>query len=54
MINPDRTTDSPTGETGFWSRFLADTALRHCDNLEKLLIGCEMIAILDDLTTLEA
>ena len=31
----------------FWKRILNDEQLRECDNLEKLLAGCEIIAVLD-------
>lgn len=31
----------------FWVRLLNDEQLRDCDDLEKLLIGCEIIAALD-------
>ena len=31
----------------FWLRLLNDEALRDCDDLEKLVIGCEIIAALD-------
>ena len=31
----------------FWKRILNDEKLRECDNLEKLLAGCEIIAVLD-------
>lgn len=31
----------------FWKRILNDEELRDCDNLEKLLAGCEIIAVLD-------
>ena len=31
----------------FWKRILNDAELRECDNLEKLLAGCEIIAVLD-------
>jgi hypothetical protein len=31
----------------FWKRILNDEKLRECDNLEKLLAGCEIIAALD-------
>jgi hypothetical protein len=31
----------------FWKRILNDEELRECDNLEKLLVGCEIIAVLD-------
>jgi hypothetical protein len=32
---------------GFWKRILNDEELRECDKLEKLLAGCEIIAVLD-------
>ncbi len=31
----------------FWKRILQDEELRECNNLEKLLAGCEIIAALD-------
>ena len=31
----------------FWKRILDDEELRECDNLKKLLVGCEIIAVLD-------
>jgi len=31
----------------FWERILNDDQLRDCDDLEKLLAGCEILAILD-------
>jgi len=31
----------------FWKRILNHEELRGCDNLEKLLAGCEIIAVLD-------
>ena len=30
-----------------WKRILNDEELRECDNLKKLLVGCEIIAVLD-------
>ena len=30
-----------------WKRILEHEELRGCDNLEKLLAGCEIIAVLD-------
>ena len=54
VINPDRGAISFAGETTFWSRLLSDAVLRQCEDLEKLLIGCEIIAALDDLTLLES
>ncbi len=38
----------------FWSRLLSDNSLQGCANLEKLLVGCEIIAALDDLELLAA
>jgi hypothetical protein len=32
----------------FWERLLNDQELRDCAPLEKLLVGCELIAALDD------
>lgn len=31
----------------FWDRILNHEELRDCTNLEKLLAGCEIIAVLD-------
>jgi len=38
----------------FWKRLLRDEELRHCDNLQKLLVGCEIIAALDGVDLLAA
>jgi len=38
----------------FWERILSDEQLRHCNNLEKLLAGCEIIAVLDGADLLAA
>lgn len=38
----------------FWLRILRDEELRHCDNLQKLLVGCEIIAALDGIDLLAA
>lgn len=38
----------------FWSRILRDDELRNCDNLQKLLVGCEIIAALDGVDLLAA
>jgi len=40
--------------TDFWIRILRDEALRDCDNLQKLLVGCEIIAALDGVDLLAA
>jgi hypothetical protein len=38
----------------FWLRILHDEELRDCDNLQKLLVGCEIIAALDGVDLLAA
>jgi hypothetical protein len=38
----------------FWSRLVNDKALHDCDDLEKLVIGCEIIAALDAFELLAA
>jgi len=38
----------------FWLRLLNDRALRNCDDLEKLVIGCELIAAIDGVEPLAA
>ena len=38
----------------FWLRILRDEELRDCDNLQKLLAGCEIIAALDGVDLLAA
>jgi hypothetical protein len=38
----------------FWIRILGDEQLRDCDNLQKLLAGCEIIAALDAVDLLAA
>ena len=40
--------------TDFWLRILHDEQLRNCDNLQKLLVGCEIIAALDGVDLLAA
>jgi hypothetical protein len=38
----------------FWEMFLKDEQLSGCDNLEKLVAGCEVIAALDHIDELLA
>ena len=40
--------------TDFWLRILRDEELQNCDNLQKLLVGCEIIAALDGVDLLAA
>lgn len=41
-------------DRSFWPRILSDDALRDCGNLEKLIAGCEMIVVLDEIGLLAA
>lgn len=43
-----------TSASDFWPRILRDEELRHCDDLQKLLVGCEIIAALDGVDLLAA
>ena len=57
MLNPATFIESDETEipaSGFWPRILHDEELRDCDNLKKLLIGCEIIAALDSVDLLAA
>ena len=57
VINPALPAIDPTTHdvvASFWQRILNDSALRDCGDLEKILIGCEVIAALDDLDLLAA
>jgi hypothetical protein len=38
----------------FWRRILEDRGLRGLDDLAKLIIGCEIIVALDDVSLLSA
>ena len=38
----------------FWIRIIRDEQLRDCDDLKKLLVGCELIAALDEADLLAA
>jgi hypothetical protein len=40
--------------TDFWIRIFRDEQLRDCDDLKKLLVGCELIAALDEADLLAA
>ncbi|MFN2475509.1 MAG: hypothetical protein ABR526_04110 [Chthoniobacterales bacterium] len=55
MINPTfRSSSFQTAAEHFWLRFINDGPLTDCDDLEKLVAGCEVIAALDDLDLLAA
>jgi hypothetical protein len=51
VIGPDTTS---SGRSDFWPRILNDEQLCNCDNLQKLLVGCEIIAALDGVDLLAA
>jgi hypothetical protein len=51
LIEPN---EKRNAATNFWTRILRDEELRHCDNLQKLLAGCEIIAALDGVDLLAA
>jgi hypothetical protein len=56
MINPAvvECTKLITVTDGFWLRLLNDDDLRDCNDLEKIVIGCEIIAALDAVDQLAA
>ena len=56
MLNPAvlQIGNSKNVASDFWPRLLNDEALTECDDLEKLLIGCELIAALDAVDLLAA
>jgi hypothetical protein len=43
-----------TAPLSFWERLFRDHELDGCDNLEKLLAGCEIIATVDRVDLLDA
>ncbi len=43
-----------TATPNFWERILNDDQLHDCNDLEKLLVGCEIIAALDAVDLLAA
>ena len=56
MLNP-AVVDVPKANpqhTNFWLRLVNDKALQDCNDLEKLLVGCEIIAALDAVELLAA
>jgi hypothetical protein len=56
MLNP-AVIDYPKTKpsiSDFWLRLVNDAQLRDCDDLEKLVIGCEIIAALDAVDLLAA
>jgi hypothetical protein len=56
MLNPaaiDCAKTKPLA-SDFWFRIVNDEQLRDCDDLQKLVIGCEIIAALDAVDLLAA
>jgi hypothetical protein len=56
MINPAVLEPTKSSELpeGFWLRLFNNEELRDCDDLEKIVIGCELIAALDAVELLAA
>jgi hypothetical protein len=56
MLNPAvvESSKAKTAEMSFWFRILNDEQLQDCDDLQKLVIGCEIIAALDAVDLLAA
>ncbi|HKP03968.1 MAG TPA: hypothetical protein VJU77_11500 [Chthoniobacterales bacterium] len=60
MLNPatllEPTASHPLVENfeNFWVRILGDETLSDCNNLQKLVVGCEIIAALDAVDLLAA
>jgi hypothetical protein len=56
MINPAVVEPTKSSELpeGFWLRLFNNEELRDCDDLEKIVIGCELIAALDAVELLAA
>ena len=56
MLNPTClvSMNVKNADADFWLRLLKDEALHDCDDLEKIVIGCELIAALDSVHLLAA
>jgi hypothetical protein len=54
MLNPASLVSMNLKDADFWLRLLNDEALRDCDDLEKIVIGCELIAAVDAVELLAA
>ena len=56
MLNPDviDSMKAKSPATNFWLRILRDEELSACDDLQKLVVGCEIIAALDAVDLLAA
>ena len=56
MLNPAviDSTKAKSPAASFWLRILSDEELSACDDLQKLVVGCEIIAALDAVDLLAA
>jgi hypothetical protein len=56
MLNPAvvESAKAKTSAADFWLRLLSDEQLQDCNDLQKLVIGCEIIAALDAVDLLAA
>jgi hypothetical protein len=54
MLNPAESHATRSVAENFWFRILTDEELGDCDDLQKLLVGCEIIAALDAVDLLAA
>jgi hypothetical protein len=54
MLNPASVVSKNAKDADFWLRLLNDETLSDCDGLEKIVIGCEIIAALDSVDLLAA
>ena len=52
LVIESRKWNSPADN--FWFRIVTDESLRDCDDLQKLVVGCEIIAALDAVDLLAA
>ncbi len=55
ILTPDFSRDCEAHDAlTFWQRLLSEEELQSCEPLEKLLVGCEIIAALDGVDLLAA
>ncbi len=54
MLNPAGLVSINVKDANFWLRLFNDEAVRSCDDLEKIVIGCELIAAVDAVELLAA
>ncbi len=54
IIDFSRHSESQVPVSTFWERVLNDEQLKGCTDLEKLVAGCELIVVLDEIDELLA